>query len=95
MHPVDSPDAMAGGFMLLFCCFFAVIMLLNLAMMAFWIWMLVDCVTKCPDRDNKKILWVLLVALTGVIGALIYYFVQRPKNAQESLPPPPPPPPQG
>jgi|WetSurMetagenome_2_1015567.scaffolds.fasta_scaffold16307_6 hypothetical protein len=91
-----APEAFAGGLMIFMCIFWIVIMLLSLGLMAFWIWMLVDCITKCPDRDNKKLTWVLIIALTHWIGALIYYFVQRPKNAAESLVPPPqpyPPPP--
>jgi hypothetical protein len=76
------------------CCFWVVVSPLALALVAFWIWMLVDCLTRCPDADNKKLIWVLVIVLAPWVGAAIYFFVQRPKNAEESrvaAPPPPPP----
>jgi prolipoprotein diacylglyceryltransferase len=54
--------------------------LISLAAFAFWLWMLIDVITKCPSADNKKVIWVLVVIFTNIIGAAIYYFVQRPKN---------------
>lgn len=47
---------------------------------AFWIWMLVECVTKEPDTGNLKICWVLIIVFAHIIGALIYYFVRRPRR---------------
>jgi len=44
----------------------------------FWIWMLVDAATKEPSQGNEKIVWILVIALTHWIGALIYFFVRRP-----------------
>jgi prolipoprotein diacylglyceryltransferase len=49
-----------------------------------WIWMLVDCITKEPSEGNDKIVWILVVALTGIIGALIYLFYRRPQRKQQS-----------
>jgi LPXTG-motif cell wall-anchored protein len=45
-----------------------------------WVWMLIDCATKEPSTGNEKIVWILVIALTSLIGALIYYFVRRPKR---------------
>lgn len=39
---------------------------------AFWVWMLVDCVLREPDR----LLWILLIAFLNVPGAAIYFFVR-------------------
>jgi hypothetical protein len=50
----------------------------------FWIWMLVDCATKEPDIGNQKIVWVVIIALTHLIGATIYYFVRRPQRIAET-----------
>ena len=47
-----------------------------------WIWMLVDCATREPSEGNDKIVWILIIALTSVIGALIYFFVRRPQRIQ-------------
>ncbi len=45
-----------------------------------WIWMIIDCATKEPSEGNEKIIWMLVIVLTGWIGALIYFFVRRPKR---------------
>jgi hypothetical protein len=73
---------------------------------AFWIWMLVDC-AQAPEKPgtNDRLVWILIIVLTGFIGALIYFFVIRmPRRAvsrashspaarfpRDSSPPSPPP----
>ena len=47
---------------------------------AFWIWMLVDCLTKERPEGNDKIVWVLVIIFTNIIGALIYFLVRRPER---------------
>ena len=46
----------------------------------FWIWVLVDCITKEPSEGNDKIVWTLVILLAPLIGALLYYFVRRPER---------------
>jgi uncharacterized membrane protein len=69
-----------------------------------WIWALVD-VVKVPDdsmfKAGNKLVWVLVIVLTGVVGAIIYLVVGRPSPdgrpggpappPDPNLPPPPPP----
>jgi hypothetical protein len=62
--------------LLLMLVFLPVVALL----VAFWIWMLVDCATKEPSAGNDKIIWILVIIFTHWIGALIYYFVRRPER---------------
>lgn len=50
----------------------------------FWIWMLIDCATNEPSEGNDKLVWVLIILLTHVIGAAIYYFVRRPQRPSRS-----------
>jgi prolipoprotein diacylglyceryltransferase len=50
---------------------------------AFWIWMIIDVATKEPSDSNDKVMWVLIVVLTGLIGAAIYYFVRRPERIKQ------------
>ena len=52
----------------------------TLATTAFWIWVLVDCLTKVRSDGNDKISWALVIIFTMLPGALIYFVVQRPKN---------------
>ncbi|WP_292487278.1 PLDc N-terminal domain-containing protein [Methanohalobium sp.] len=49
----------------------------------FWIWMLIDCATKEPSQGNDKVVWIIIIVFTQIIGALIYYFVRRPKRKAE------------
>jgi hypothetical protein len=46
----------------------------------FWIWMLIDCATKEPSQGIDKIIWILVIIFTHVIGALIYFFIRRPER---------------
>ena len=48
-----------------------------------WIWMLIDCATKEPSNGNDKIIWILVIALTHWIGALIYLLARRPKRIEQ------------
>jgi hypothetical protein len=86
---MESTGEAAGG--AIACVMSLVFGLVGLAAFAFWLWMLIDVITKCPSEENKKLIWILIVIFTGIIGAIIYYFVQRPKNAPAGAPPGPPP----
>lgn len=57
--------------------FFVFIFLFIIAMIVFWVYMLVDSVKREYKNPNDKILWVLIVVLAGLIGAIIYYFVVK------------------
>ena len=47
-----------------------------LGAIGFWIWMLIDCVTKETDQ-NQKIVWVIILAVIGFIGARLYLFIRK------------------
>jgi hypothetical protein len=85
--------------------------LLALLGIAFWIWALVDAI-RVPDdslyKSGNKLIWVIVIVITGWIGALIYLVAGRPDgganaaiaswgsrggSAARGTPPPPPPPP--
>ena len=55
-------------------------MLLSLASFGFWLWMLIDCLTKMNSEGNDKLIWALVIIFGNFIGAVVYFFVQRPKN---------------
>ena len=50
---------------------------------AFWIWMLIDCARYERRKGNDRIAWILIIALTHFIGALIYFFGRRPERMRE------------
>ena len=45
----------------------------------FWIWMLIHAITNKGLSDTEKVLWVLVIFFLHFLGALIYFFVARPK----------------
>ena len=40
----------------------------------FWLWMLIDCVTRKFKKNTTKVIWVLVVVFGNIIGALVYFF---------------------
>ena len=62
---------------------FIPLLLIILALMVFWVWMLVDCATKEPSSGNDKIVWILVIVFTHWIGALIYFLVRRPERKKQ------------
>ena len=58
---------------------------LGLAVFAFWIWMLIHAAQNKGLSEGEKVAWVLIIVLVHFLGALIYFFVGRPKA---KLPPP-------
>ena len=52
---------------------------LTVLSMVFWIWMLIHAIQNKGLTDTEKIIWVLVIVFLHVLGALIYFFVGRPK----------------
>lgn len=52
---------------------------LGLAAFAFWIWMLIHAAQNKGLSEGEKVAWVLIIVLVHFLGALIYFFVGRPK----------------
>lgn len=50
----------------------------------FWIWMLIDCARNEPRKGNDRLVWILVIAITHLVGALIYYFARRPERIREA-----------
>jgi len=48
-----------------------------------WIMMLIDVIQRKFKKDDEKIIWILVLALTGYIGAIIYYFVIKRKDKKK------------
>jgi len=43
----------------------------------FWIWMIIDCAQKESSEGNDKIVWILIIIFTHLLGALIYFFARK------------------
>jgi len=61
----------------------AIMFVVGAAYLGVWIWALVDAI-KVPDdamyRAGNKLVWVLVIVLTGALGAIIYLTVGRPSS---------------
>ena len=55
-----------------------------LLLMPFWIWMLIEVLTKEPEDGDTKLIWVLVILLAGPLGAVIYFFARRPTRIAEA-----------
>ena len=60
-------------FVLLFFVFWVLVFALIVGSIVLFIWMLVDCVRRKFRNDVEKIVWILILVFTGIIGALVYW----------------------
>jgi hypothetical protein len=49
-------------------------------LLVLWIWTLIDCIKNESTEGNERIVWVVVIAVTHWIGALIYLIVRRPQR---------------
>ncbi|MEA3368054.1 MAG: DUF2755 family protein, partial [Planctomycetota bacterium] len=47
------------------CLFMAVFAIAGLAMFGFWLWMLIDAIQHTPSENNLRLIWILVIVLTG------------------------------
>jgi hypothetical protein len=108
VNPSGGPTVVVNGddVPAIFWVFAVFIIVLGIASLAFWIWALVDAIRVPDDRyyqSGTKLVWVLVIVLLQVIGAIVYLVAGRPSKAVRegmkagaappgAMPPPPPPP---
>lgn len=51
--------------------------LIGLLVTIFCIWMFIDCLTNAALSGTEKIVWLLIIVLTNLIGSILYYFLAR------------------
>jgi hypothetical protein len=66
-----------GGLEILAVLFFVP---MGLLLTAFWVWMLVDAAQNNGLDQNERIVWIIVIALLHVLGAILYLFIGRPKR---------------
>lgn len=71
---------MMWGFGILGLFFGLIIAAISIWAFVFWILMIVDCVKRKFKEDSEKIVWILVLVFTGIVGALIYYFIVKDKD---------------
>lgn len=58
---------------------------LAIASTLFWLWTLIDCAMNEPSQGNDKLIWVIIIVFTQLLGALIYFFFRRPKRIAQEI----------
>jgi hypothetical protein len=61
--------------------------LLPLALLALWVYALVDAITVPDDsmyRAGNKLIWVIVIVFTFAIGAVLYLVIGRPIRERPS-----------
>ena len=66
-------------FQLLLIGFFS---LIGLALLAFWLVVLIDCIKNEPSEGNDKIIWILVIVLLHALGALLYLLIRKPQRKE-------------
>ena len=61
---------------------FAIIALIVASL--FWLWMLVDCLTSALPT-MEKLIWVLVILFTYLLGAILYFVLARGRQPSGSL----------
>ncbi len=65
--------AIFSSFFILFFLIWFFVLGIILLSLVFWILMIVDLTKRKFEKENDKVTWLLIVLLTGAIGAIIYY----------------------
>jgi hypothetical protein len=48
-----------------------------------WIAALISCVKNESSTDNTKVVWIVIIALFHLFGALAYFLIRRPQRIRE------------
>lgn len=77
---ISGIAGIAGFFIILFILFWILCMIVGILALIFWIFMIVDVAKRKFKNESDKVLWILVVILAGLIGAIVYYFVVKKPN---------------
>lgn len=62
---------------------FIAVVVFSIAAFVFWIWMLIEVLTRETSDGDTKLVWALVLIFLQGLGALIYFFVRRPQRITE------------
>ena len=79
MGPVEVGTIIIASFIGILLFWFMIFFLL-LAGAIFWVWIFIDCLTRENYKEqNDKIVWVIVLLLSSILGAVLYYFLVKRK----------------
>jgi len=73
MNDNGAGALLAGGGVLI------ISLLISVVFLACWIWALVDAIKNPRLTDNERLIWIIVILVTGCLGAAIYLIVGRKK----------------
>jgi sterol desaturase/sphingolipid hydroxylase (fatty acid hydroxylase superfamily) len=76
MQPEAVLPAAAKAITILYLLFAGGICFFGVLLLAFWIWMLFDCITNEPPGGDK-IVWLCILICLFWAGAIVYFFARR------------------
>lgn len=79
MNPMFLAQIALGAAELVLFLAWGFFLLLGVLLFAFWLWMLIHALRNKGLTDGERIAWVVVVCLTHALGALLYFFLGRPK----------------
>ncbi|MBM3473828.1 MAG: hypothetical protein FJX75_11215 [Armatimonadetes bacterium] len=82
----DAGAAAAAGFGVIILLVWLLIFAAIVAGLVFWVIALVDAARREFPGQNDKLMWVLIVVLAGIPGALVYWFAGRPRGTLPGAP---------
>jgi uncharacterized BrkB/YihY/UPF0761 family membrane protein len=80
---MDFIQDILSGLGIFLALFGVVMVIVSILIFAFWVLMIIDCVKRKFKDDMERVVWLLVIILTGILGALIYYFVVKRNGNQK------------
>jgi len=65
---------------ILFLLLWLILFGISIAGFIFWLIMLIDAIKREFPKDEDKVVWVLVLIFTNLLGAIVYYFVVKKKD---------------
>lgn len=57
--------------------FYCIIGITVISLYILWIVMLLDVIKRDFKNENDKMMWIVILALTQIVGAIIYFFMVK------------------
>jgi len=68
--------------------YYSSIIIVSILFGIFWLWMLIDCIRHETNEGNERLIWVVAIIFTNLLGALLYFFMRwarRIKTGEKSV----------
>jgi hypothetical protein len=74
----NAPAILAGGFLLVWLVLGALALIL-------WVWALIDAIQNPALSSTERIVWVVVIIFTNLIGAILYLLIGRGRGASGAM----------